>query len=206
MNSTEIRNEFDVLFEDLATDGSIGLDDYEKGVCLTKGQEMIFDSLIQQQDLEKLGPMTFSEVHSAEDAIPSVYNNALKFNTTVDAERVIHRVVSSAKKGQIPVSAVGPTAISQMLAGPYKYPPKDLAYVMVEEDTDIVFTPPNFNVDNYVRLYVKQLEPVDLRKTYPFTLDKSLHSKIITAAVQYAVTVYIGQQETSVDDNDRDKR
>ena len=41
---TELNSEFEILFEDLATAGSKGLDDYEKSVCYTYAQ----DSLVKQ--------------------------------------------------------------------------------------------------------------------------------------------------------------
>ena len=50
MTSTEFSNEFDVLFENLTTGGNIELDEYEKSICLTKGQEILALEMAQAGD------------------------------------------------------------------------------------------------------------------------------------------------------------
>ena len=41
MTTTEFSNEFDILYESIASNGAPPLDDYEKSVLLTQAQEIL---------------------------------------------------------------------------------------------------------------------------------------------------------------------
>ena len=209
MNSTELKSEFDILFEDLATNGSKGLDDYEISVCLTKGQEIVIDALLAQQDLEKLAPLT--KIQKESTSLPSEYATAKQYAHPVDSKRIIRRFLTSSLpyQGQIPVIAPGPGPIDSMLMSPYKYPPKNLAYVIVEENTDVVFPPLTYALSFYNFLYVKYPKPITIGtqlmngQSYtdnPPSLNTDLHRAIVEAAVNFAVKVYIGTPETPIKD------
>ena len=209
MNSTELKAEFKILFEDLATNGSKGLDDYEISVCLTKGQELVIDSLLGQQDLEKLSPVT--DIFQITAFTASEYTTARVYAHPSNSKRIIRRFLTSGdiNQGQIPVVSPGPGPIDSMLMSPYKYPPKNLAYVIVEEDADVVFPPLSYDLKFYNYLFVQYPGPITIGTQVinggsyvdnPPALGVDLHRTILEAAVNFAVKVYIGVPETPVND------
>lgn len=215
MDLTELKSEFQIAFEDLATSGSKGLDDYEISVCLTNGQEMLVLQLLQAKDMTALRAVTVDESTSASTG-DSIFPGGIKYSLVSQILAVLDRVVISENKENIGVTAVPPGVITEMYKAAYKYPPKNVAYVMVGENTEVVFPPLNFNIKAYMYSYIKQPKAIVLEgvvsdagisiPSNPPTLLAPLHRRIIDGAVKYAVKTYIGQPEKSIgNDNNRDK-
>ena len=209
MTENELIEEFNILFEDLATAGSKGLDNYEKSICYTYAQEQIVKQLAIQgqlthiRDLVKIdtslvGTFTASKYKTGKNiAIPPTLLQEIAYFAT-DTDR------------DITGALVPQQVIDTMLSMPYHYPPKHLVYVVVGEDTNIVFFPLNFTPVSFSTRYVEYPTPVILEAltgddsineltalTLPILNDAYLKD-LVTAAVQYAITIYIGQPEKEV--------
>ena len=212
---TELKDEFKIAFEDLATSGSKGLDEYEISVCLTKGQENVIYQLMQAGDMHNLSPII--DVLSLSTPIGAgvmLMGNGSRYATPENAMGILDRVV---KYGDdiIGTEVVPPGVISNMFKAAYKYPPKNVAYVMVEENSETVFPPLNYLIGEYVYTYIKYPRDIVLEGvitnnvTVPASnpsLNSPLHRRIVEAAVQYAVGTYIGQPEKTLgNDNSGNK-
>lgn len=206
---TELSSEFDVLFENLATNGSKGLDEYEKSVCFTAAQELIVKQLAQSGNLYPISSLVKYNKETAVQGVTS-YSTARRYlNTTYEALYILGYYAT--RQGiDIPAKVVPQIVIDNMLFAPYKYPPKDLVYVVVGENTDEVFLPLNFNAESFTTRYVAYPTPVILDSldtsirevntpTIPI-LDNSFQTQLVDFAVKYAIEIYIGQQEQTLQD------
>lgn len=216
MNLTELNSEFEILFEDLATNGSKGLDAYEKSVCYTHVQEELVRELAKANNLDAIQNMVS---HSEESNFSSsIYSTGKKFTAVTDALHVLDYFVKPLSEADGDIPAIGPdqSVIKSMLASAYKYPPKNLAYVVMGETSLIVFPPFNYGMKSLVTKYVKFPNPIILDNltgddsvngiqvpTNP-QIHQSYHRELVRRAVQYAITVYIGQPEKEVK-NDRSR-
>lgn len=208
MDLTELNNEFDILFEDLATAGSKGLDSYEKSICFTYAQEGIVDQLAQSGNLIPISSLVATQVEPTGTA--SEYKTGKRYPIVNNPVAIIGYFASNATK-DIPAKPVPQQTIDSMLLMPYKYPPKDLVYVVVGESTNLVFLPFTFTATGFSTRYVTQPTPIILdtltgdsirgltAATQPVLID-AWQDKLVNAAVQYAIKVYIGQQEKEVPD------
>ncbi len=206
----ELSSEFQILFEDLATAGSKGLDSFEKSVCFTHAQEAVIKQLAVENDLESIKSLV--AVHKETNAVAGTYVTS-KFYTGVANPLHILGYFASRAGMDIPALPVSQQLIDRMLLAPYKYPPKDLVYVVVGANAkNLVFLPLNFTATSFSVRYVEYPTPIILTaltggdsingltaQTIP-VLEASLHRKLVNAAVQYAITVYIGQPEKEVAD------
>lgn len=205
MNLTELKSEFDIAFEDLATAGSKGLDNYETSVCLTKGQELLILKLLSSKDIGNLRAVIVDDFNASKLG-DSMFPGGRKFFVGENVLGILDRVVINGDMA-ISVQEVPPGVITSMYKSAYKYPPKNVAYVMVGENTEVVFPPLNFVIGEYRYSFVKQPHMIVLENTigpegvalpaFDPTLHEPMHRQIIDFAVKYAVTTYMGQPEKS---------
>lgn len=205
MDLTELNNEFDILFENLATAGSKGLDSYEKSVCYTYVQEQLVKQLAFQD------PNAVAQLFTVDtQAIvsPGTYKTSGTSPAIQDAIAIVGYFASDANK-DIPAEIVPQKVIDSLLLAPYQYPPKNLVYVVVGEDTNEVFLPLNFNGTTFTTRYVMYPPPIILTDITPDTIDgistpsnpsitEAYHRTLVNSAVQYAIQIYVGQQEKEV--------
>ncbi len=205
---SEINAQFDLRFENLTTAGTIGLDDYEKSICLTYGQLELVKAYAESGDLlhidnvigfNAMTPPPSSNYEGAYEAAPL---DAIKIldRTLVDTANNVKRIMGEV----VPVST-----IMQMINAPFKYPPKNVVYVLVGENTETVFPPLGFLVENYVRRYVKYPTPViltqltgsdsidGLQAPTDSILSNTGQNEMITVAVQFAIETYVGLPKQS---------
>jgi len=207
MNLSELSTEFDVLFEDIATAGSKGLDEYEKSICYTYAQDELIKALALKGDLQDIQDLI--KFNSNTTSLSSVYRTGRKYTKVSNSLSDLHYFLKGSDK-DIPASVVPPIVIDNMLSAPYQYPPKNLAYVVVGEDDRIVFPPLSFTIDSFVTKYVEIPTPVILEDlsgsltirgensaTEPILKD-GFQNELTRAAVKFAVDIYIGQQEKEV--------
>jgi hypothetical protein len=208
----ELDSRFSVLFEDLNTSGSKGLDSYERSICLTYAQKEIIKALAQSGNLRPISKLV--KYGKEITYSTSVYYTAREYNLITKFFHILGYFIKSQNGRDIPLVEVPEQVISEMLAGSYKYPPKNLAYVVMGENTATVFPPFNFNVSAMYTKYVAFPSPVILENlsgsdaidgvttaTEPI-LDESFHEELVNAAVQYAIKVYIGQEEKDLGADD----
>lgn len=220
----ELSDRFEVLFEDLSTSGSKGLDSYEQSICFTYAQKQLIKALAEAKNFY---PISSLIKYNKETIVPtnetySVYQTAKVFRITRNYFHIIghflkgnttdNGVISEGK--DIPLIEVSESVINSMLASSYKYPPKNLAYVMMGEGTVTVFPPFSFGASEMYTRYVEFPTPIILEAitggdtidgkieaTEPI-LDQSFHEELVNAAVQYAIQAYIGQEEKDLGPDD----
>lgn len=221
MTSSELKSEFRIMFEDLATSGSKGLDDYEMSVCLTVGQDNVIMGLVAEGNMDQLRKLikyTETNMDPADAEIfgaISYWKVPIADSVLVALDRVIRGVEvlpdTSIKTYGIEGVTVPPGTIAKLHSAAYKYPPKNVAYVMVGEGSDSVFPPLNFPVKSHMLAHIEKPQAItiggqpmgDLGVILvdgPPSLPSGLHRSIIKAGVEYAVGVYIGQPEKQVQD------
>lgn len=211
MNLTELNSEFEVLFEDLATAGTKGLDSYERSICFTHVQEQLIRGLIKASVLDPIASLI--KFSSEINIQSSVYNTAKDFAKVSNPFYVFSYFIKSSTKGDIGCIDVDDKFITALLAGAYKYPPKNLAYVVMGETKNTVFPPFNYDLTTLVTKYVQYPTPIILEAltgvdtinglvaaTSPI-LDASFHRDLVDQTVKYAVQVYIGQTEKQIKDD-----
>tara|TARA_R110000851_G_scaffold87648_1_gene191082 strand:+ start:37722 stop:38357 length:636 start_codon:yes stop_codon:yes gene_type:complete len=205
---SEINAQFDLRFENLTTAGTIGLDDYEKSICLTYGQLELVKAYAEAEDLlhidgtidfNSMTPATSNNYEKAYEASPL---NAIKIldRTLIDTVDNTYRIMGEV----VPAST-----IREMINAPYKYPPKNVVYVLVGENAEIVFPPIGFQVGDYIRRYVKYPTPViltqlsgadsidGLQAPTDSILSDTGQNEMITVAVAFAIETYVGQPKQS---------
>lgn len=216
MNLTELNNEFTILFEDLATQGSKGLNNYERSVCFTYVQEQMIRQLAKSDVLDPISSLVdYSEETNIQT---SIYNTAKEFLQVDNPFHVFSYFIKSNTKGDVGCIDAKEQFITALLASPYKYPPKNLAYVVMGETKITVFPPFNYDLKSLVTKYLLYPSPIILAPltggytingstaaTNPI-LDESYHREMVNQTIAYAVKVYIGQPEKQVsDDSPRNK-
>ena len=213
MNLTELNNEFIILFEDLATQGTKGLDAFERSICYTYAQEATIRELAKSNILDPIASLIdYSEETTIES---SIYETAKDFAKVSNPFYVLSYFIKSETKGDVGVIDAGEKIITSLLAGAYKYPPKNLAYVVMGETKNTVFPPFNYDLKSLVTKYIQYPSPIILEEltgddtinnltaaTAPI-LDESFHRELVKQAVDYAINVYIGQPEKQVSDDSR---
>ena len=219
----ELSNEFDILFEELATAGSKGLDEYEKSICFTYAQSLIVDDLIKTKTYSfsqnLLTTLSLIETTVTDD----IYGDYCK-NYATDSK--VYKILGYVLRGNrnkenfnisIPGLEVTDSEIQNMLALPYKYPPKDLAYVLRVQDAgdstkivSAIFAPFKFVLSKslFVKciltptpIILETLVSESIRDTKTATkpiLDDFLQEKLVEGAVMFAIEKYIGLPEKEI--------
>jgi hypothetical protein len=214
MTSTELNKEFRILFEDLSTSGSVGLVNYEISVCYTYAQDQIVRALAAANNLEPIKSLITSADNTT-IVSTSKYKTAKEFAKVTDSVHDIDYLIKSNTEGDIPVVKATEEMIDAMLSGAYKYPPKNLAYVVMGGTNLIVFPPFNYSLLSLYTRYVQHPPPIItevLTGTYTIRgltaetapiLDESFDTILVRAAVDYAIEVYVGQPEKELADDNR---
>lgn len=218
MTSAELSSEFDLLFENLTTGGNISLDEYEKSICLTKGQQKLAQELARQGDSLALTKISqIATLNSISDSTKYETAKTVIVPPTTDASFLLGVNAKGTSNGQtidVSTRVVNNEVIDRLLMSAYQYPPKRVVYVVVGDLTESgksieVFPPLNFTVTAVnIRHYVNPA-PIITSSISPETIDgnsavteptlpEAYHRVILDYAVQYAVQTYIGIQEKEV--------
>ena len=177
MNHTEFSNEFDVLYNNIMSNAAPGLNEYEKSVFLTKGQEEIVknhfnpkgnkygegldDSPKRQIDFSELikvakgtlsssSPLTFdnrAEVYDLPSDLFIIINEAVTTNTGV--------------KQIVPISYAEYT---RLMSRPYKEPLKYQAWRIISTSSvnisPEIIVNSNETISEYLLRYIKRPAPI----------------------------------------------
>jgi len=185
-------------------------------VCFTYVQEQMVRQLAQANILDPIASLiNFSEETGIQT---SIYITAKDFTKVSNPFHVFSYFIKSNTKGDVGIIPVDDKFITSLLASPYKYPPKNLAYVVMGETKNTVFPPFNYDLKSLVTKYLEYPTPIILEAltgsdtingltaaTVPI-LDASFHRELVNQTVKYAVEIYIGQPEKQLsDDSPRDK-
>lgn len=153
MTAEEFSNEFDVLYNNIASNQAPGLDEYEKSLFLTRAQNMIaknyfnpanntelegFDQTPKRQiDFSTL--MTSAELSPIldgnDDPIPGVFDpRAIVFEFPSTPLMVINEF-GMTSSGKVVVGLPAPyQTYAALLSKPYQYPPKSQAWRLLQTD------------------------------------------------------------------------
>jgi hypothetical protein len=204
MTAAEMDVEFQILFEDLATAGTKGLNAFERSTCLTYAQEKLAKQLAEARDYDALASLTITYVDTV--SAPGTYPNSITF-PHVSAIKNIGRWVVGPTNKELYVKEVPTEVIQSMLTAPYKYPPKNVGYMVYADDmVDDVFLPLNYSFVSYHRRVIEYPTPIITDDITPDTINgisivtepiihKDFHRTIVEMAVQFAIVTYIGPQE-----------
>lgn len=159
MTLTEFSNEFDVLFNNITSGQSPGLDEYEKSVFLTKAQNELvknyfnprgnkyqegfdgsqkrqvdFSNLMSNFSVKSSSPPEFTDSYnSVEITIPNEINVFVVLNEIV---KVTYKVNSESKTKILQVIPIKYDEYLRLNSKPYKQPLKNQAWrLLVDSDT-----------------------------------------------------------------------
>lgn len=186
MDHIEFSNEFDVLYNNIMSNAAPGLNEYEKSVFLTKGQEEIVKNYFNPKgnkygegmDDSPKRQIDFSELIKVAQGIPSTTSpltfdkRAKVFDLPSDLFIVINEAVSTntGTKQVIPISYAEYT---RLMSKPYKEPLKYQAWRIISTSSEKISTElivnSNETIAEYLLRYIRRPAPIitaDLSSEY----------------------------------------
>lgn len=186
MTPEEFSNEFDILYNNIASNQAPGLNEYEKSVFLTKAQSMVVKNYFNPANNTELEgfdqtpkrQIDFSTLIASDTLTPEgdglFDTRAKKFRygrtkplmvineyATVTADGIGSNIIAG-----IPIPF---QTYSALLSKPYKYPPKNQAWRLMMTTTESsnnrtfeVLTDPSVTIKSYYMRYIKTPEPIIL--------------------------------------------
>lgn len=186
MDHIEFSNEFDVLYNNIMSNAAPGLNEYEKSVFLTKGQEEIVKNYFNPKgnkygegmDDSPKRQIDFSELIKVSQGTPSTTSpltfdeRAKVFDLPSDLFIVINEAVSTntGTKQVIPISYAEYT---RLMSKPYKEPLKYQAWRIISTSSEKISTElivnSNETIAEYLLRYIRRPAPIitaDLSSEY----------------------------------------
>lgn len=186
MDHIEFSNEFDVLYNNIMSNAAPGLNEYEKSVFLTKGQEEIVKNYFNPKgnkygegmDDSPKRQIDFSELIKVAQGTPSTTSSltfdkrAKVFDLPSDLFIVINEAVSTntGTKQVIPISYAEYT---RLMSKPYKEPLKYQAWRIISTSSEKISTGlivnSNETIAEYLLRYIRRPAPIitaDLSSEY----------------------------------------
>lgn len=180
MTNTEFSLEFDILFNNVMSGAAPGINDYEKSVFLTKGQEEIVKNYLNplgnkyQEGVDgSIKRFTdFSSLIKTEEvttpltSIASIDRRAITYPLPIDLFVTLNEVLESDSKAYqiIPISYL---EYSRLMSRPYKEPLKGQAWKLTTEGSSQMHSTiiPNSTITSgkYIVRYIKKPSPIILR-------------------------------------------
>lgn len=232
----EMSNEFDVLFNNIMSNAAPSVNEYEKSVFLTKGQDEVLKNYFNPEGNKYKEGFDGSQKRQVDFSMlirtlkTATLNTAGAFDTRskvvdfpTDAMFIINEIVSAAtnEAGKYVALSVTPLSYSEysrLMAKPYKYPPKNICWRLLNVDdtttsrkAELITSYPYLK--DYTVRYVKQPSPiilVDLDDNYSdvslggistqtaYSLDPILIHEIVQRAVELAKAAYAGDTQSMV--------
>jgi hypothetical protein len=186
MNATEFSDQFDVLYNNIASNQAPGLTEYEKSVFLTKAQyEILKNYFTPEGNKYKTGfdgnakrQADFSSLIRVANLVsktlnPQIDNRSKVFEFNNDIWLVINEVIRDSQGKQYQVIPITYDEYVRLMSKPYKYPCKNQAWRLMSgtsaDTAKYVEIISNISVINsYVVRYLKKPYPiitVDLENT-----------------------------------------
>lgn len=186
MSPNEFSNEFDVLYNNVMSNAAPGLNEYEKSVFLTKGQEELVKNHFNPKgnkygegmDDSPKRQIDFSELINVAQGTPSTTSpltfdkRAKVFDLPSDLFIVINEAVSTntGTKQVIPISYAEYT---RLMSRPYKEPLKYQAWRIISTSSEKISTElivnSNETITEYLLRYIRRPAPIitaDLSSEY----------------------------------------
>lgn len=201
MTNQEFEDEFDVLYNSIASNQAPGLDSYEKSVFLTKAQDEIVKSyfspvLNKSQegiDNSERRQIDFSMIISTKfitDFENSVIDNrANSRRVTLDNEDNIMFIINefvdvvrdiSENKSittRLTVVPLHYKEYARLMSKPHRRPLKYQAWRLLDSDKPELIVGPADTLNSYTIRYVKRPKAIILKELEDFTIDGSSHAQ-----------------------------
>lgn len=211
MTLEEFRNEFDILYNNIASNAAPPIDDYEKSVFLTLAQEELVKQLYNGNN--EFG-LSFESTEESREYLSELVKEFLftnKSNTNICEFKkefdfmYILREVCTLKNtkcniGEVDVVPSTLDDLSKTLRNPFKGPSNNRVIRVNIEDKIRLYS--NDIIDTYVVTYLKKPQPIILsyledvsingiQEETPCELNPILHRTILNSAVALAKATYV---------------
>lgn len=194
MTNPELSNEFDVLYNNITSNQAPGLDDYEKSVFLTRGQDDVLKAYFdprtnkpqQGYDGSEIRQIDFSMVTVVKDYTENAFG-AAAFDPRSNSKSValeknilmlINELVTVIRDDAEECLQVIPIAYNEyrrLMSKPYKRPLKYQAWRLMNTSGGVnkadLIVGPNDIITNYSIRYVKRPRAIILSDLEDVTLD-----------------------------------
>lgn len=202
MNNTELSLEFDILFNNITSGIAPGINDYEKSVFLTKGQEEIIKNYLNPlgnkyaeglDDSKKRftdfsGLIKTAEISTLITPSASIDRRAVNFALPTDAFVLLNEVLQGTDKESntrdfqiIPISYLEYT---RLMSRPYKEPLKGQAWKITTEGSTVAHSTiiPNSSITSskYIVRYIKRPNPIILRDLSEIEFEEGLEADFLS--------------------------
>lgn len=205
MNREEFENEFDILYNSIASNSLPGLDVYEKSVFLTNAQEDIlksyfdprlnkvqegFDGSNRRQidfsNMVKVDTSKNEEGYQFQAANYDPRENSRRVTSPADALVIINERVKVTRNGNTEYLTVVPVSYDEydrLMSKPYKRPLKWQAWRIFNSsdgynNSDLVVGPSD-SIEEYIVRYVKRPLPIILGNLDGLTINSRSYEDII---------------------------
>lgn len=176
MTSQEMSLEFDILYNNIASNMAPGIDEYEKSIFLTKAQEQlvtaIYDGSFEGSEKlrECINPLVHTEKFSSSQGIKDktgVSPDSIFFTFPSEAWYIVYEkinVIASADKcgegGQIAVKPVLVDEYNRIRNNPFRRARKTEALRLNSEGMLELIVPSEFTEYKYVLRYIRKPQPI----------------------------------------------
>ena len=211
MTANEFSQEFDILYNNIASNQAPGLTEYEKSVFLTKAQEQIVLELYQELEQSEEVRKYLSNLIKTDNYVPVgeqdetlINNNFKSYKVEINNDilfMIYEQCTLSDENNCInnKIVSVVPTIhddLDKVLKNPFKSP-NSRKVIRLDFDNKIELIS-KYNISNYKVRYLKKPNPIILVKLEDLNIDKKqevsngetnpiLHERIVQRAVQLAV-------------------
>lgn len=213
MTNSEFSNEFDVLYQNIASNQAPGLDEYEKSIFLTKAQEQIVLELYQKLEQSEEARKYLSNLIKTDNYAPIgeqdetlINNNFKSYKVEINNNilfMIYEQCTLSDENNCInnKIVSVVPTIhddLDKVLKNPFKSP-NSRKVIRLDFDNKIELIS-KYNISNYKVRYLKKPNPIILvtlednlsinngdTKVSNGETNPVLHERIVQRAVQLAV-------------------
>lgn len=213
MTNSEFSNEFDVLYQNIASNRAPGLDAYEKSVFLTMAQEQIVLELYQKLEQSEEVRKYLSNLIKTDNYVPvgeqdeTLINNNFKSYKVKISNNILFMIYEQCTLSDEnncinnKIVSVVPTIhddLDKVLKNPFKSP-NNRKVIRLDFDNKIELIS-KYNISNYKVRYLKKPNPIILvalednlsinngdTKVSNGETNPILHERIVQRAVQLAV-------------------
>lgn len=198
MTNPELSNEFDVYYNNITSNQAPGLDEYEKSVFLTRGQDDVLKAYFDPRTNKPQQGYDGSEIRQIDFSMVTVVKDYTSFTSAIFDPRpnnksvVLEKDILMLINEQLIVTRDGKTEYLQvmpvmydeyrrLMSKPYKRPLKFQAWRLLNTSegsnkSDLIIGP-NDTLTKYSIRYVKRPRPIILSKLEDLSIDGYVGAK-----------------------------
>ena len=202
MTNKELSLEFDILFNNIMSGIAPGINDYEKSVFLTKGQEEIIKNYLNPlgnkyaeglDDSKKRftdfsGLIKTKEISTLTTPVASIDRRAVTFALPTDAFVLLNEVLQGtdkeAKTRDFQIIPISYLEYTRLMSRPYKEPLKGQAWKITTEGSTVAHSTiiPNSSITSskYIVRYIKRPNPIILRDLSEIEFEEGLEAGFLS--------------------------